>query len=475
VSRIQGFVGGSSPARSSFVDAQRSVNVFPVSGSGQRPALFGTPGTVVYISGLDAPIRAQFSQDGRSFCIGGGVFYEILSTGVAINRGFVFADTSIASISSNGTGGHQLFLVVSGHGYVYDLVTNTLTAIASAAFPVAATSGTFSDGYSIVLVTDSNQIQVSSLFDSLTWAGLDVAQRQSASDRITAIVVDHLELWMFGTKATEVWYNAGTANFPYQRVQGGYIEQGALAGSVAKFDNTIVWISQNDRGGGIAYRANGYNPQRISTDDVDATWRAYGDISDVESYTYEEEGHAFWIVSFPTAQRTWAYDAATQIWCERDWFNTTTGLYERVRARTHTFAFGKHLVGDRTLGIIYEQSLTALTDNGIPIRRRRRFPYLDAAGKQVYASTLTLDCETGNGLPADPTTEPQITLRWSDDRAKTWSNDLRAGLGFLGDYETIVDWNRLGKFRYRVFEIEVDDAVPIAWYAADLEFTVGNN
>jgi hypothetical protein len=473
--KVPGFVGGSSPARSSFVDAQRSVNVFPVAGSGKRPALLGTPGNRIFITGLDGPIRAAYSQDGRAFVIGGAVLYEILSTGVAINRGVVPAGVTLGSISSNGLGGHQLFIVVGGRGYVYDLNTNTLLQIVSAAFPASATSGVFADGYSTVLVADSNQVQVSSLFDSATWAGLDVAARQSASDRITAIVADHLELWLFGTKAIEVWYFAGTANFPYQRVQGGYLEQGAIGTSVAKFDNTLVWVSQNDRGGGIAYRAaNGYNALRISTDEVDATWATYGDIGNAESWVYEEEGHAFWIVNFPTAKRTWVYDAATQLWCERDWFNVATGLFEHIRGRCHTFVFGKHLVGDRETGTIYEQSLTALDDAGTAIRRRRRFPYLEADGKQVYCQELGLDCQTGDGL-ADPAVEPQITLRFSDDRAKTWSNDLRCGLGFLGDTDTIVDWNGLGSFRQRVFELECSDAVPVAWYSVTLAVTVGNN
>jgi hypothetical protein len=470
--KVPGFVGGSAPARSTFVDASRTVNLYPVLGSAPRPALLWTPGLTPFLTGLAGPLRAIFAQDGRCFAVAGDRFYEVNSNGTVTDRGLVQAGSTPASISSNGTGGHQLFVVTGSNGYVYDLNTNTLTQITTGAFPASATIGLFLDGYSIV-ASLGNQINLSKLFDTTIWNGLDVAQRQSASDRLTAIAADHLELWLFGTKAIEVWYNAGTANFPYQRVQGGFIEQGALAYSVAQFDNTLVWISQNTRGGGIAYRANGYNATRISTDEVDAAWASYGDISDVETWVYEEEGHAFWIVNFPTAKKTWAYDAATQQWHERDWFNTGTGQFEHIRGRCHAFVFGKHLVGDRETGTIYEQSLTVYEDNGEPIRRRRRFLSPNAEGKQVFCSRLALDCQVGDGLADDPDTEPQITLRYSDDRAKTWSNDLLTGLGLQGEYETIVDWHALGRFRHRMWELEVSDAVPVVWNDVTIEVQAG--
>lgn len=473
--RLPGFVGGSAPARSPFINAEQSVNVFPVAGSAtSRPALLGTPGKTVFVAGLQGPIRALFSQDERCFALGDGHFYEVRIDGTVVDRGMILGGESPGSISSNGTGGHALFIVASGRGYTFDLNSNTLAEIPSSeAFPRGAEGGVFIDGYSITMLANANQISLSNLFKSEMWAGLDVAQRESASDRLTAIVVDHLELWLFGTKTTEVWYDTGAQNFPFARVQGGLIEQGAIGLTVAKYDNSLVWLSQNDRGGRVAYRANGYAPLRVSTDELEATWNAFTTVFDARAYSYEEEGHSQWVLSFPTEGRTFVLDGATQLWHERDWWNATTGRAECVREAVHTYCFGRHLVGDRQRGTIYTQSLLALDDAGVPMRRRRRFPYLTNGGKQGIAHRLELDCQVGDGMPnaGAATPDPLIILRYSDDRAHTWSNDHETSLGKLGAYETRVYWDCLGLFRHRVFEFECSDPVPICWREVNLDVT----
>ena len=92
------------------------------------------------------------------------------------------------------------------------------------------------------------------------------ARAEGAPDQLISVNVDHREAWLFGTGTTEVWYNAGTADFPLQRIQGAFNELGCAAVySVAKLDNTLFWLGADARGRGIVYQATGYRGERIST------------------------------------------------------------------------------------------------------------------------------------------------------------------------------------------------------------------
>ena len=75
---------------------------------------------------------------------------------------------------------------------------------------------------------------------------------------------------------------------------------------------------------------------------------------DAEAYTYTEDGHYFWVISFPTADATWVYDVTTKLWHERAWLSG--GTLHRHRSRGHAYVFGKHLVGDWETGTIAQRS-----------------------------------------------------------------------------------------------------------------------
>jgi hypothetical protein len=53
---------------------------------------------------------------------------------------------------------------------------------------------------------------------------------------------------------------------------------------------------------------------------------------------------------------------------------------------------------------------------------------------------------------------PQLSLRWSDDGAKTWSNYYTVSLGLTGQYSVRAMWRRLGRSRNRVYEVSCSDA-----------------
>jgi hypothetical protein len=356
--------------------------------------------------------------------------------------------------------------------FAYDLINNVMVEISTSSSgaqiqgPVSQIG--YTDGYFIALLKDSQKFQISNL---LRWGYLESAgycPSISLPRHIISMVVDHREIWLAGPKQTVGYFNTGDNNFPFSPISSAFIESGSAAqfGAI-KLDNTIFWIGADERGSGMAWRAQGYTPSRISTHAIETAWQGYSRIDDAIGYAYQDQGHAFAVWRFPTANKTWVYDVAAGQWHERS--HLTAGAH---LAACHALAFGKHLVGDWNSGNIYEMSVNFLDDAGTPIKRVRRTPYIFDEGKRIPDSSITLGTETGLGPSPDlldgngEPREPQAFLRWSNDGAHTWSNHHARGLGKTGEYKKRVRWNRLGQHRGRVYELSISDPIPVRLFDA---------
>jgi len=296
---------------------------------------------------------------------------------------------------------------------------------------------------------------------------------------LVTLIVDHRELWLFGTNSVEVWYDSGNATFPIERIQGAFNEIGcAAAYSVAKLDNGIFWLGSDARGNGVVYRANGYTGQRVSTHAVEFAIQGYADLSDAIAYTYQQEGHAFYVLIFPSAGATWVYDVATNSWTERAGFEN--GQFSRHRSNCQMNFNAEIIVGDFENGNIYAFDLDVYADNGAEqkwLRSWRALPADTNDLKRTAQHSLQLDCETGVGLATGQGSDPQVMLRWSDDGGHTWSNEHWRSMGPIGQFGRRTIWRRLGmttKIRDRVYEVSGTDPVKVSIMGAELDVTATN-
>jgi hypothetical protein len=278
---------------------------------------------------------------------------------------------------------------------------------------------------------------------------------------------------VFGTDSVEVWYDSGAADFPLTRIQGAFNEIGCVAAfSIAKLDNGLFWLGTDARGQGIVYRANGYTGVRVSTHAIEYAIAQYGNISDAIAYTYQQEGHAFYVLTFPTGNATWVYDVSTQVWHERAGFDN--GEFMRHRSNCQCNFGGNIIVGDFENGNIYQYDLDVYADNGGIqkwLRSWRALPTGQNNLKRTAHHSLQLDCETGVGLNDGQGSDPQVMLRWSDDGGHTWSNEHWSPVGKIGAYGHRTFWRRLGmtlKLRDRVYELSGTDPNKIAIMGAEL-------
>jgi len=361
-----GFIGPSNTLRSRNVNAERTINWYVEAAGPGAPKvaswLVPTPGVRPFVVLDNGPVRGLFAQDGRMFAVGGSSLYEVFASHTVINRGTALADGRPATIASNGANGGQLFITSGGLGYIYSLVTDTVAPVTTNAEPVQM--GAFSDGYFIALKANSNQFNISTLYDGTVWDPLDVYQVSTVADQVVTLVESHRDLWLLGSQTSSVWSNTGDADTVFQPIAGVKIDQGSGAAfSAVTLDNTLYWLGGNAQGDRVVYRANGYTPERISDHGVEYALDQVPRVSDAIGWGYQQEGHAFYCLYVPLAQTTWVYDVATRVWHERAIWDSVHLRWLPHYGRCHCVAFGKHFIGDRSSGAIYELSLDLASDD----------------------------------------------------------------------------------------------------------------
>lgn len=439
---------GAYQARSLIAGAQRCVNLFPEQST--QDAEF--PTTYYPTSGLvkigTAPAKGF---RGLYLATNGDLFAVVGSTVCTIDTK-TWAFTPIGGlVTSTGPVWMQdntiSLVIVDGsvNGYSVDLDTHAFAVISDPAF-YGSNSVSIIDDFLIFNQPGTRQFYVSGAL-SLSFDALDIASKNGAPDKTVACTVVNRRIWIFGEETTEVWYNSGDAAFVFARDPGVFIEHGcASAASVASSDTSVYWLSPES----IIFRSNEMSALRISTHAIENEIRSYARIDDAQGQTYVENGHTFYLLTFPTADKTWCFDLATGEWHERMWLDKEGGEH-RHRASCIARVGSKRICGDWQTADLYELTPDAVDDAGAPMLHVRSWPALSNEKKQLFLDRFIADMQVGE-IPLNQPV-PQARLRWSDTRGRTWGNAISRGMGPHGDFDTIVQFNRLGRSQDRVFEL----------------------
>lgn len=453
---------GTNEGRSTAVNGSRLVNLYAEAmppDSKTPVAIYGTPGTLLFSALTTGPVLGMQVMNDVLYVMTATRLYSVNSVGAATDLGAI----TLSGRVSTATNGTQLVFVDGTNGYSYTVASGI--AVLNGDGWYASNSVAMQDGYFIFNRAGTGQFFISDLF-SVTFDPLKYATAEGAPDDTLAVLSDHRELWLFGEHSIEVWYNSGDPDFTFERMQGAFIEKGiGAAHSAAKIDNSVFWLGED----GIIYRANGYVPQRISTHAVEFSLET-GVTSDAFAYAYTEEGHIFYVITFPSKSLTWCYDVSTGMWHERS--HITWG---RHHSSCYANCYGKHLVGDFQTGLIYSLEMSTYNDNGATLRRELITPQIHAGRKRASMYSFEIDMETGGGLVTGYGSDPLALLSWSDDGGNTWSNEYFAAIGKIGTFLTRVKWNRLGMFRQRQMKMVITDPIPVVIIAASAEVRGGRS
>ena len=444
--KFPGFCGGAYQSRSLAANAQRCVNLYPEIDPTAKgnPVLYGTPGLSLFCTLPTSPVRGLWVGENRLFAAGGTTVYEISSGGVATAlTGSILSATTPVQMFPNG---NQLFIVSGNKGYLADGVgAPDIVEVVNGVY------GAFLDSYFLMLdnTVSPRRVRHSASQDGSSWPALDIAEKEGYPDALAAIFCDKADLYLFGTQTTEVWrnnqYPTDPEDFPWERAPGEFMHEGCIAPwSIVRLAEGVAWLAGSPRGNATAVWARGYRPQVVSTQAIEDEWATYSTVTDAEAFAYKMSGHEFWVISFPTAGKTWVYDVTTKFWHER---SSGGG---RWRARNHGYCFGKHFVGDYANGKIYQMSNAFYDDDGTAIDFERVAPYINDEHKEVFFHRLRLATEKATSLT--------VTLEKSNDSGVNWSTARNPDVAALdhGEAGRILhqDWRRLGSGRQTLFRVK---------------------
>lgn len=493
----QGFVGAAYTLENKKADAQRCLNYYLESiesgtgKEGRSAYLRRTPGLEKLLEVGSGPIRlvhfdntpkSVLIPDTRVFVVSGNELYKLTFNSTAelwedeLMGEFDTSSGVIKAASATFDLGATVF-VDGVNTYLYKCYDSGLGVVveefddfAGFSYPTIErpVNVIWIDGYFIFCSSISNQFFVSD-WNSLNVDPLSFASAEGDPDDIMGIISNQRNLFLINERTTEVWSNTGNADFPFERVQGGFFEKGCVASySIAEIDGIVSWLGRDKSGQGIVYASSGGRPERISTHAIEQAIAGYEDISTATAYTYQDTGHFFYVLNFDEA--TWVFDFTTKAWHERGY--TNDGEISRHRASFHSFIpeFGIHMLGDYEDSRIYQFNKDHELDDVNPISRIRVGPSISSGDKLLSHLSFQLDVQTGVGINgSDQGSDPQVVLQFSDDGGYTWSNEKWASLGQIGRRKTRVIWRRLGSSRNRIYRVICSEPVNIEILGAFIE------
>lgn len=447
---------GSEQSRSLPLDAQRCINFFtehqPDDAKSQVP-LFGRPGMEIFATLGDGPARGFWSMTNVIYVVSGTSLYSITTRGIVAEVGTGIAGTNLVSMADNGT---QLCIVTGTQGFIYT-VAGGLVEITSAAF-YPATKVIFFDGYFVFNRLGTNQFFLSALYDGLSYNGLDFASTESSPTELMGFEQNLQLLFFFKRDQIEMWYDAGTADFPFQRYAGGVIQRGCNStASIVKQDGAIFFLGDD----GIFYRLQANIPVRVSTHSQEYIIAQEPATDSISCMTWTWQGHKFVALTLPDLKRTLVYDISTQRWHDREsWIDGDVSLgVWRANCCLDDFR-GETYFGDAFTGIIGVENYDVFTEYGFTISGVIYSAPLASDRKRIFISRWELDIQAGIGDTNDPVADPQFMMSYSKDGGQTFSMiQVWRSMGLIGEYLKRLRWLRLGQAYQWVFRVQCTDNV----------------
>lgn len=359
----------------------------------------------------------------------------------------------------------QTFILSNKTGYVYTHSTASCSPITDPDLLASIDAG-FLNSYILALRDQYQQFQISSSNAAQTWSALEFTTLEADEDKQVGLLCDRLEAWFFGQKKTLIYYDSGNLEFPIERRPGGVLEVGCGAtASLHRINGYNTWLACNENGTKFISRAKGYADERISNHALETALTQYPRTDDCIAFGQLDRGHPFSWFYFPTANATWVFDHLSKLWHQRSYWNVATISHQAHRAACGVTFNGELLIGDRANPIIYRMSPSIHTDNGDVISRERICPHIikqSRSSESIEYKAVRLIAETGVGLAVATDAageDPLISLSYSDDGGRTYSDEVAVSMGKLGAYKTIMEWRQLGStniartFRFRSFDI----------------------
>lgn len=393
---------GAYTAQSFIAAAQRCLNLYPEknpAGEDSPTSLYPTPGlSRLGVPAQASPVRGLYrASNGQLFAAVGNGIYYVAPDWTSVLLGTTAVNTTPVKFGDNGT--TMTIVDGSAFGWLVNLASHAYSAQSDAAF-FGSNFVESLDTFQLFNKPGTN-IFYCSLSNSTTFDPLAFAAKVGFPDKLAGIAVQTRNPWLIGAQSsTEIWFDAGAPDFPFQILPGPFVEHGCDAvWSIAKQGGSVFWSSQDAYGKTIVVEGTNFTTKKISTPAIEFAISTYPVTSDAVGFCYEQRGHAFYWLKFPSANgglgADWVYDLSTQLWHERSYLNPGTCAAEGHRALSCAYAYGVTVVGDRANGQLYMLDPDNPTDAGAFIERRRGYPHSMVDGDRASYPSFVADMAPG--------------------------------------------------------------------------------
>ena len=433
-----------------YVDELGNIN--------RRPGLveFCDLGTSAKVDGLhwwQNQSRVLAISNGNTYELtdSAGTFAEIAGDNHAAGVRTTFADHGDDCYSANG-------------GSIKKITTAAVANLADADAPTDVTHVAFLDRYILGNDGGTGNFYSSDVNAPTAWSGY-YNEAEGSPDRLLALIVANREINALGSKSLEIFYNDGTS--PFSRLAQGYIQRGTIAPYSFAFcvsQNALCWLDE--------YRqvviASGRTPVPLSLT-MTKYIQGFTTVTDAIGDYVEMNGRPYYVLHFPTEQKTIAFDFTAKNWYQWGNWNSGTASYDAFRGNCYAYCpdWNLTLVGDRANGKIYKFSDTTYTDNAGTLRSLVRTAHYNHGSEATRKSCngLYLRLKRTNVVSEDTT--PDLMIRWRDNGSTVWTDYQSLTLQQIGNTEFRAFMTRLGSYYTRQWEFILSDAFPLCIVSAE--------
>lgn len=459
----------SSVSRAPELSNAKLLNFFverqSVESKGQAP-LFGAPGAVPVVTAGTGPYRGGWNFNGVAYYVSGTQLWKVTAGGVASLAATGIGGSSPVGMSDNGT---QMCIVNGAQGYIYT-VDDGLTLITSPAFYPADTV-TFMDGYFIFDRKGTNEWFLSALYDGLAYNGLDFATAEGQPGFVRATKQNLQLLFIFCSGHIELWYDAGTADFPFQRYAGGIINYGTESPyAIIEQDGALFFLGSDH----VFYRLQANVPIRVSTHPIEHEIQEAPEITDAFCMTWSIEGHKMVSLTLPSGPVTMCLDISTGKWHHRNSVDSNFKDLGAWRFSTVLAIYDEIFVGDSLSGQLGQMDWSTYTELGNPMVGIIQTANQQKDRLRTYCSRFELDVQAGVGVSTGQGSDPQILLQRSTDGGMTYNlQQPPRSIGKIGEYAKRVRWLAQGMGWQIMWRLTITDPVQRVIIAAHADIEYG--
>ena len=408
-----------------------------------------------------------------------GIFYwDRERAVVAVSNGNIYKITDSNGTYTNVTGdtlsvGNKVIfanygsaLYMANGGRIVKLGTTGTTAyLSDPDAPYDVSHVAVLDKYLIANDEDSETLYFSNVGTPDDWDG-DFASAEARPDYNVALGVSDLELMLLGESTLEVWRDDGST--PFIREMQGFVQSGSVAAQSFQFCADFwMWLDENSR----VVRLNGRTAEPVSNT-LNKYVQTFGSTEDAEAEFMLVGGHPFYILQFPTEDKTIAVDLQNFSWAEWAHWDLTTAMYQRYLGRCSCYApiWGLSLVGDRQNGIVYMANDSYADDNSSMIRTLIRTPHInhESMSRRKRSRKLTFWFKKTQDVAVAST--PNFIVRWRDNGRTMWQREINVSLDPVGQTSFRGTINRMGMYYSRQYEILMLDSTPLGLVFVEEDF-----